>query len=378
MARWSLEVLSTKGRDRERWKQYVTALPDDRKDVFFLPEYGALYEDVYQEPAFLFRYGDNQNTVLMVSSKRSIADLPFYRAIPPHSTPAYYDITSPYGYGGPVIHSQDKSKQTELFAAFRNGLHDYCLENGIVTEFQRLNPVMQNHRLFGDDPGLYQKNYIVWMDLRRTESEIFSGMRKDHRRNVGKALRKGVEVVRSDLRPDHVKEFYNIYTSSMERLKALSLFFLPLEFFEDLVTTLQGYVSLFFATWSGKIISAHLVFHCGPYIHNYLSGSDSTHWNLKPDVLITYKVALWAKAHGYKFFDLGGGHAVEMDSVFHFKSGFSSAFAPYYMYRCVHNAEAYAHLCRLKQEYDAQQVQKHWSKPDKDPLLVDYFPSYRG
>ena len=378
MARWSLEVLSTRSQDRARWRRHLDALPPDKRDVYYLPEYSALYEAVYGEPAFLFRYGDDQDQALMVAAERSVVELPFYQPGNGLSMPVYCDLVTPYGYGGPILHSKDKLGEVELFKSFREAIHQYCLDNGIVAEFLRLHPLMQNHEHFGQDPGLHQKNGTVWIDLRNSEEDIFRGLSKDHRRNVGKASRKGVEIVQSDLGLESVKRFHRLYTGAMERLGALPLYFFPLEFFQQAASTLKGHISCFFATWQGEDISGHLVLHSGPYINNFLSGSDKEYWNLKPDVLITYRIALWAKAQGYQFFHLGGGHAVQQDSVFKFKNGFSANVAPYYMYRCVHDQDTYAALVQMKQGFDEINRADATTADERDPVLEDYFPAYRA
>ena len=367
-----LEVLSTQGADRQLWQQAVSVLPAHQQDTFFLPQYAALYEGVTHEPAFLFRYGNEKRGVVMAGVKRSVNRLPFWKSDVSHRS--YYDMASPYGYGGPLVYGHDPAELPDLFASFREALHDYCLKEGIVAEFLRLHPLIRNHELFGQDEGLYQKNSTVWIDLRRTAEDILGGMRSDHQRNVGKAVRKGVEIVYSDMQADDVKEFHRLYSMTMERLEALPMFFFPLAFFEEAADQLKGHVSCFLAKWNGKVISAHLVLHRGHYIHNYLSGSDSEFRNLKPDVLITYKIALWAKARGYQFFHLGGGHACAVDSVFAFKSGFSPLRSSYYMYRHVHDPAAYTGLCAARKEFE----QRASGVRSADPIQEDYFPFYRA
>ncbi len=380
MARWSLEVLSTRGRDRDRWGRYIDALPNEKKDVFLLPEYSALYEDMSHEPALLFRYGDDRDGALMVAAKRSVADLPFYRSNGPISQPAYYDVASPpYGYGGPVVYSPDSSIEPELFTASRDAFHKYCVENGIVAEFLGLQPLMQNYQLFGPDSGLHQKNYVVWIDLRQGESGILQQMRRDLRRMIRRATEQNVEIILSDLRPDHVKEFHRIYTVSMERLNALPMFFLPLDFFQKLCVDMRDHVAIFLAVWNGEVIASYMFLHYGQYVYPYLGGSHSSHWDLKANVLCYYKAALWAQGQGYQYYIFGGGHAAEVDNVFHFKSQFSPNRAPYYMYRHVHDQEAYQRLCAMKQEFDAdEEAARIGEAAPKDPFLVNYFPAYRA
>ena len=376
MAGWSLEVLSPHGEEGRRWRQWVEASPPDKQDVYFMPEFAVLYEKEFKEPTSMIRFGDDSEWVLMVLARRSVAELPFLIDRSSHNFSSLGDVTSPFGYCEPIVYSPNPDGEARLFKGFREAFHSYCLETGVVAEFLRLHPLMENHRFFGSDPGLFQKNCTVWIDLRQSESEILRGMKNDPRRSVRVAEEQGVEVFLSDLRPSHLEEYYRLYTLSMERLNALPMYFFSLEFFQDFVSLLGRHTALFLAWWKGKVISAHVFFHCGRYVDLYLAGSDPEHWRLKANALNIYHAALWAREQGYHCFHLGGGHAVELDGVFHFKSQFSSGRKPYYMYRHIHDQKAYDQLCQAKREFD--ESSKAEQPTSKDPVLMNYFPAYRG
>ena len=48
------------------------------------------------------------------------------------------------------------------------------------------------------------------------------------------------------------------------------------------------------------------------------------------------------------------------------------------MYRHVHDQEAYARLCALKEQFEQQSRTTNPVELPKDPVLVGYFPAYRG
>ena len=378
MGNGSLEVLSAEGRDAELWRAYLSDVPPENRDVFHLPEFAALCEVEFDEPALLFRYEVDDGGVLLVATKRSVADLPFWHANGDRPRRDYYDLSTPWGYGGPVVWGS-AARNAQRFAGFRTALHEYCVANGIVAEFLRLHPLMENHQLFGADPGLYRKSSTVWVDLTPTEEEMLASMRKGHRRDIARARRMGVEVVRSDLREEHLSEFHRLYTGRMQSHGALDEFFLSFEFLKELAARLSNHVSLFLATASGRAIAGYLVLHERPYAHDFLAGSDPDYWHLTPNTAVAHAIGLWAKGEGYTHHHLGGGHGLQEDSLLHFKSGFSPNRAPYYLYRHVHDEAAYTRLCEMKRVYDEQSVVAE-SVPErpKDPLLLDYFPAYRA
>ena len=375
--RGTLEIFSTQGNDRRKWDQYVDSLPNMQKDVYYLSAFAALNEEIFKEPASLFRYGDQTNQTLMVTVKRNISDLPFSGSGQGLPAKSKYDISSPYGYGGPVINCENASDIKGLFQEFRDSFHEYCTSEGIVTEFLRLHPLMENHKLFGKDPNLLQKNHTVWIDVRFDETEILKRMKNDPRRSINVAKNNGVEVILSDLRLNHIRDFYTLYRDSMDRLGAAPFYYFSEEFFLDLAHNLDQNVALFLAVWEGKTIAAYWFFHCGAYVDLYLAGSDSDHWDRKANALTIYQAALWAKSQGYRSVHLGGGLGVELDNLFHFKSQFSPDRSNYYMYRFVHNQQAYTDLCDIKLRYE-QQTTKISGAVHKDTDNSGFFPAYRG
>ena len=68
MGNGSLEVLSAHGRDAELWRAYLSDVPPENRDVFHLPEFAALCEVEFDEPALLFRYEVDDGGVLLVAT----------------------------------------------------------------------------------------------------------------------------------------------------------------------------------------------------------------------------------------------------------------------------------------------------------------------
>ena len=377
MANWTTEVLTTYGTDREKWRSFVNRLPDHCTDVYFYPEFASINEHMSNEPTFLFRYGDDDDSVLMVLARKKISDLSFTNNGTDLPAGAGFDVATPYGYGGPVLHSKNPDNAVELFRGFRNAFHEYCKEERIVTEFLRLHPLIQNYQLFDQDPNLVRKNSTVWINLRVSESEILSRMRNDPRRSIKISENKGVQIILSDLNKRHVDEFYTLYTNSMDRLHAGSFYYFPKDFFYDLADMMSKNIALFLAVWEGRVIAAYWFFHCGIYVDMYLAGSDSNYWDLKANALTIYKAALWAKSQGYSSVHLGGGLGVEFDNLFHFKSQFSPERSPFYTYRFVHDQDAYAQISKLKKEYD-ENVRGLSHESLGSLTESEYFPIYRG
>jgi len=352
-------------------------VPEDLRDIYFLHEYAKVYEKEFQESAHLFKYGDDTNYVLMVGVKRSINVLSFCESQTTLLSEEYFDLSTPYGYGGPLIVCSDPEQESILFQGFRDHMHDYCIKNNIVSEFLRLHPKLANYKLFGANDRIVKKNNTVWIDLNQSESDIFKNMKNDPRRSIRIASENGVQVIKSELTQRDISEFHRLYTTTMERLGALPAYFFTLDYFEDLVDKIKGNISLFFSKWNDRNISAYMYVHGGDFIDLYLGGSDPLYWKLKGNPICLYTAALWAKSNGFKYYHMGGGHGAEYDSLFHFKSQFSPDRSPFYMYRHIHNTEMYNELCNWKTKFENQNTLTDSYPKDVDVVLKDYFPAYR-
>ena len=104
------------------------------KDIYFQTEFGKLYENSELGKMQKFELDTDEGKIL---------HLFIMRKIPNDSKNEYYDIRTPYGYGGPLITTvgDDKSK---LIKHFHKAFKEYCFENNIVSEFIRFHPIAGN------------------------------------------------------------------------------------------------------------------------------------------------------------------------------------------------------------------------------------------
>ncbi|MDR2182964.1 MAG: GNAT family N-acetyltransferase, partial [Clostridiales bacterium] len=102
-------------------------------DIYFLPEYANLYAD-----------GDTTPEVFDFECEHGRVHYSFLRRRIDFKGDIYYDITTPYGYGGPVVAGCHTS-EAALISSFDEAFTNYCVENRIVSEFVRFHPVIKNH-----------------------------------------------------------------------------------------------------------------------------------------------------------------------------------------------------------------------------------------
>lgn len=367
------EVLTTCGKDQKKWHDLVDNMP--MKDIFYTPEYAMVFERTQGEvrnsfggKAHLFFYGVNQNYIVYPFFKRKISELPFFDYVSPKRD-ELFDIVSPYGYSGPIMHVSDKKVEDPLWKSFLTEFHSYCLENNIVAEFMRLHPFIRN-----DIPlkrfvsTLRESGEVVHIDLSLPKEVIWKNFKKSCRNAVTKAQRKNVKVFRSNTKWA-ISSFYNLYTETMTRRSAQRKYFFSISFFRDLFKILKGNVTLLIAKYEGNVISAAIFLNKYGFVHYYLSGSDINFLRLSPNELLLYKAIQRAKDDGYQIFNLGGGYQPN-DSLFRFKASFSKSTVAFYTYAKVHHKRYYSLLCKAKDIYA--------KKIGVGVKNKTYFPYYRS
>jgi hypothetical protein len=102
-------------------------------------------------------------------------------------------------------------------------------------------------------------------------------------------------------------------------------------------------------------------------VQYHLSGNSLGGQGSDGSKLLLHGMRKWAHEQGLEKFHLGGGVGAKNDSLFVFKSGFSSGRATFYSWRLVVDQPVYDGLCR------------RWERLNRSAAdsLSGYFPAYR-
>jgi hypothetical protein len=375
MKKWFSQVLTRRGTEEKKWEEKIAVA---QSDVFHTPQYMAAFEMCppseastnFGGEAFLFTFGNEDDFIVHPFFKRDLAKLPFYSLMPQGGS-SLYDISSPYGYAGPIEHITHSDIQESLWKGFLTEFHDFCIRSNIVTEFVRLNPFLKNHEpLLKFADGVRKSGVVIYIDLTVGEDTIWKKMKKANRNSITRARREDVEISRTKSAED-INEFVRTYDETMERRNAKKIYYFPIEFYHLLFGMLKENVSLFVARHEGKIVSGSLFVGKGSFIHYFLSGTRLEGQSPGATNLLLYEAVMWAKKQGYRVFDLGGGYSLN-DSLFQFKASFSKTTADFFTYRKVHDESKYRILCEATDKYHREH-----KLSEVLPAQSDYFPYYR-
>jgi hypothetical protein len=364
------KILQSFGNDSVEWTHLIAKLKPGQQDLHFLPEYGNIYQQTYGYVPFLAFYGNDNRFMIQVFVKRSLNELPFLKD--QKITEPFFDIANPYGYGGPLCQCNSSDEGDQLFKEFQRHLIDYCLQNKIASEFTCFHPLLDNHR-YGTGSGLITTDYqkeVVYLDLAESEEELWLALNRGHKSGINKARKLKVRVAKMAPCPANFEIFKGLYYQTMLRHNASARWFFPDDYFWNSFLGLGSErVSLFFALVNETPAAAYFLIHDFSTLYYHFGGSDSTYNSFRPNNLLMFEVALWAKRNGFTRYHLGGGvTSSATDSLFQFKAGFSKKLATVYSYHRIHHQEIYHYLCSLKKQHERMNGAANGS---------DYFPLYR-
>jgi hypothetical protein len=141
------------------------------------------------------------------------------------------------------------------------------------------------------------------IDLNRSTQNIYSEFRNSTKRNIKKAVEKGVEVSLYQSMAS-VKEFYqlNFLTRKKHGLPPQPSFFFR-KIFEHIIAESLGFVAL--AKYQNKIIAGAIFFHIGEKAIYKFSAFDRNFQSLRPNNLVIWEAIKWYSTHGFKSFCFG-------------------------------------------------------------------------
>lgn len=322
------------------------------KDIYFDENYGKLYEKVEKGEACTFKC-ETENGIIKTQFIK--------RAIPTQvDGKTYYDIVTPYGYGGPYIEKfVDKDK---LLKDYERQFSKYCKDNDIIAEFVRFHPLFDNAKDFESIYDVSFNRNTLATNIRDYDDPFTCEFSRKCRKMCKQVLNSGVtyKITKS---PESLEEFKRIYYLNMERKHAEDYYFFDNEYFDNIQKYFKDNILLAEAIYEGKTVAAGLYFSANKLIHAHLSGTDTEYLYLSPAYILKYGTVLWAKQNGYDFIHYGGGVTTSKeDSLYQFKKKFcQNTEFDFYIGKKIWNEEIYNRLCEIK----------NVSKEE------EYFPAYR-
>lgn len=325
---------------------------DRRVDIYFDKDFPKLYENIEDGIAEEFLY---ENEVGIISHRY------IKRAIPIETSEKFFDIVTPYGYGGPVIvRLMSENRKRELVNGFALAFGEHCQKEKIVSEFVRFHPLVKNADDFHEIYETIPIRTVIGTDLEKYPDFFENEFSKRCRKNIRKALNHHI-TFEFELAPHSLTEFKEIYYSTMDRNEASEYYYFGDEYFAKCLKYYNNNILLVKAIFDNKVIAASFCFVWDKVVHIHLSGTLTEYLHLSPAYILRYAVAKWGVENGYKLIYHGGGKSNDSeDTLLKFKKQFGTHTEfPFYIGKKIWNKDAYNLLCELTEYND------------------DFFPKYR-
>lgn len=343
-----LEIISIK--EEEKWNAVVKR--QKNYDVFYLASYVKAFQQQGEGEPILIHCIDEEKSAISVMFKRDIAECEYFKNTLPAGE--YFDLISPYGYGGFWGENGVTEAMLDEYAAF-------CRDNHFVCEFVRF-------ELNGDYCQRYKgetetRTHNVVRNLEMPIDEMLMDFEHKVRKNIKHAQRANLNILIEE-NDDHLEDFLRIYYGTMERNGASEIFYFKREFFET-INEMSGQYVYIYVIYQEKIISAELIIFGSENAYSYLGGTDKDYFDVRPNDFLKFEAIKWLKERGLKNFVLGGGYGAD-DGIFRYKKSLApNGIVDFYIGRNIFDQGLYDKLTKDRLE-------------SGDMLEDTYFPLYRA
>lgn len=171
----------------------------------------------------------------------------------------------------------------------------------------------------------------ITIDLTQSEDDLLAAMSQNTRRKVRTAEKKGVTIRAAT--EDDLPTLYDLYKTTGERDGFLTR---PPEYYEQAWRDFMraGLAHALIAEADGEALAHVILFHFGQKCWYFYGASSNEKRDLMPNYALQWAAIRWAKAHGYRWYDMWGAPDVfdESDSmwgVYEFKRGFRGTVTRY-------------------------------------------------
>ncbi|RZL51231.1 MAG: GNAT family N-acetyltransferase [Pedobacter sp.] len=332
-------------RDRENWDDYM------EKSFIHETFHSWLYHKLINEgEPLLFVHQRDDLFIALPVIKRTIPDS------------AYSDMTSAYGYCGPVSNLDLTIISEDVIADFKQGFKDFMREEKSICIFSRLHPFSGQQRILEAFGGVRPNGATVYIDLTISAEQQKKGYDKRLFRQI-KNLREAGYEIKESKSEEAIRAFAHIYHENMDRLNASSRYYFDYKYFEGILN-MTGYDNRLLLIYNGsELICGAIVLGSRQIIRNHLSATATNYLKHSPSKLLTDEIREIGCRNANKIFHLGGGLAGKVDSLFEFKRRFSVLKVDDYTWCYVNDEINYNNLV-MQSGFEIDQVS-------------EYFPLYR-
>ncbi|MDB5144675.1 MAG: hypothetical protein JWQ66_3388 [Mucilaginibacter sp.] len=334
--------------EKDKWTDFV-----NRCLVFDFYHTWQYHSGEHAGEAVLFVYTEDDMFVALPLIKRKIENSDMF------------DFTSIYGYAGPIANVSFNGLEDAFLSNFKASFLSYMKSEKIICLFSRLHPLIDQSPLINKFGGCVNNGKTVFIDLANSIEDQRSSYRKGHLDNINALRGKNISF-KEAVSDEDIATFVQIYTENMMRIKATAGYFFDEEYFRNLVNSTEFKGQLLILYLDDNPISGGVFTYCNNIIQVHLLATRTDFLHDSPTKTLIDEVSILGRQLGMKYLHIGGGVGGKNDSLFYWKSGFSSTYLTFQTWRIITDLVAYNQLA-----YD------HITQKISTKSQNDFFPLYR-
>ena len=330
-------------------QDWVNALNNvDSYDFYHTYDYHHLSKTESENP-ILLEYIEDDKIIIIPFLLRKIFET------------SYFDLTSVYGYSGPLVKNIDAAFDNSKFL---KELRLFFEQQHIIAVFSRLHPFFDEQDFVLSNLGqIQQLGKVVNIDLTKDTTEQRQEFSKTTKRYLNKTRK--VCFVKKEVTDRTIEVFKDLYYENMDRVKAEKSYYFSKDYIVEFLNSKDFDAEILFAVLeeTNEIISGAIMVKTNNIVQYHISGTRDKYLHLTPIRILIDEMRIMATEQKYTFFNLGGGLGSAEDSLFTFKASFSKDFKVFEVWKHIINPNVYNNLVN---EYADMNVNQN------------YFPLYRN
>jgi len=325
--------------DSQKWRSSLK--PFQHVDVCYLPEYHVAYcRRIKGSKPILWCFDDGKDFFCYPFLKTPIV---FQKLNGSREETNYFDISSVYGYSGPLSTTVDDNFLIKAWSAF----DVFALNNKIIAEFTRFSLYADNSIFAHKDTKVEFNRLSAVSYLTKSIDLLFTNLGKKTRNMIRKAQKLNFKVEELELK-NYLNEFRVLYDQTMLRNKANEFFLYDKQYYMDLLKLPNDELRLFCVFDNNKMVAAAIALvhkKCALY-HLGASLNEFSKYGLGNLVMFEMSKALIKS--GVEFLTIGGGRSrLKNDDLFRFKKNNATHIANYYIGKRIINTLAYKDIINI-------------------------------
>jgi len=311
--------------DRTQWDYYYSMLT--KKSIYCSWDYLKAAEQVEKKTyAELAIFESNDLLCFHPYIKRNIP-----------LQPEYYDLISPYDFGGFWFNTIEKHAQKVVLSQFLDQFRIYCDKSNIVSEFIRLCPFIDL-----PDTSFYSLTFVennIIIQLKKKWHEISGQYHSSLKRNLKKANSFDLCVNKNIT----IDDFIKLYYQNLDVLNSEPYYYFPKSF----LSKISNLEIIAVEDTDGTLCAAQAYLTDNNIIYYYLGASNRNMLIKRPNDFLFNYIISDAKRRGYRILHMGGGRS---ESLLRFKKKFSKETVPYYIGKKIFKPDKYDDLVALQEK----------------------------